>query len=1501
MTTEISSTEEKLRDYLRRATLELHETRRRLREAEERRREPIAIVAASCRYPGGVRSPEDLWRLVAEERDAIGPFPADRGWDLDALYHPDPDHPGTTYVTRGGFLEGAGDFDAAFFGISPREALAMDPQQRLLLETSWELLERARLDPESLRGTLTGVFVGSSGQDYAGLMDPAPEELEGFLLTGVAASVLSGRLAYAMGWEGPALTVDTACSSSLVALHLAVQSLRQEECDLAVAGGVAVLATPAGFVEFSRQRGLSPDGRCRSFAAAADGTGWSEGIGLLLLERLSDARRNGHQVLAVVRGSAINQDGASNGLTAPSGPAQERVIGAALAAAGLSPAQVDAVEAHGTATPLGDPIEARALLSAYGRDRDRPLWLGSIKSNIGHSAAAAGAAGVIKIVEAMRHGVLPATLHVDEPTPRVDWSAGRVSLLTRAVPWPDTGEPRRAGVSAFGVSGTNAHVIIEAAPAEDAPPEDAPTEAAPAKTAPPEIVPAEAAPAEVSGDDTGRAVERGDDAVLPWVVSARSEAALRAQGARLQPYADGHDARRVAWSLATTRAALEHRAVVLGSGAADFARGLDALAAGEAAANLVRGTATPGGAQVAFVFSGQGGRWPGMGAALLRSSPAFAEEIERCAEALTPHVDWSLTDALRGGPGAPDLGRDEVAQPALWAMMVALTRLWREAGVHPAAVTGHSQGEIAAATVAGVLSLADGARVVALRSGLLAAARGRGGMVAVTMPQEEAERRWGDRVTVAAVTGPSYVTLAGEHGALDEVLAECEAAGVRARRVDVEYAAHSPHVEPARAALAAALADLVPAPGTIPFYSSVTGGPLDGRELDGAYWGRNLRERVRFADSVRALLADGHTLFVEPGPHPVLVAGVAETAEAAESSAAVVATLRRGSADRARFLGALAEAYAHGAPVDWRAVLDPARPLDLPTYPFQPRRYWITPRRSADGGPDSWRYRVAWRPVAEPDTPPELSGTWQVLVPEGYEHDELVTDVVAALTAHGAKVETAATPDGGAYAGVLSLLALDESPHPEHPELSRGLAATLALTRPTRGPLWLVTREAVVAAPGDRIAEPARARIWGLGRSLALERPDLWGGLVDLPARLDSRAGERLARALAAPPGGEDQVAVRAVGLLAARLVRAAPSAPSWSPSGTVLVTGGVTPYGGHLARWLVDHGAERVVLVAGEPVAAPGEKITVVAADPGDRDALAALVAEHRPRTVVHAADHLEESTLDTLTLDRLERVLRGNTGAAHALHAATAAAEEEPAAFVLFSSIAATFGGVGQAAYAAAGAELDALAEHRRGSGLPALSVAWGLWSAQLPEQTPAQTSAQTPVGPGSGEGPQRGGRLTGRGVGLMPPASALDALRRDLHGDAGAVVVADLDWSRFAPAYEGERSRPLIADFTAVPEDGRPGETGDAVPPIQEPGELLDLVRGHAAAVLGHETPAEIHPDRRFTEAGFDSLTAVELRNRLGTAFGRRLPADVVFDHPTPRQLARHLGQTLEEPHH
>jgi acyl transferase domain-containing protein/acyl carrier protein len=896
--------------------------------------EPIAIVGMSCRYPGGVRSPEEMWELVSAGSDAISGFPSDRGWDLENLFDPDPDSSGSSYVRDGGFVEGAGEFDAGFFGISPREALAMDPQQRLLLEAVWEAFEDAGIPPDTLRGSRTGIFAGPGSQDYGALLrGSVPSDLEGYLGTGSAASVLSGRVAYTFGLEGPAVTVDTACSSSLVALHLACQSLRSGECSMALAGGVTVLSTPGVFVVFSRQRGLALDGRCKSFADGADGTGWGEGVGVVLLERLSDARRLGHEVLAVVRGSAVNQDGASNGLSAPNGPSQQRVIAQALANAGVGAGEVDVVEAHGTGTSLGDPIEAQALLATYGQGREegRPLWLGSVKSNIGHTQAAAGVAGVIKMVMAMRHGVLPRTLHVGEPSRQVDWSAGAVSLLTEEVPWQVNGRPRRAGVSSFGLSGTNAHVILEDAPA----------------------------PAEIPEGDEPQGVESasgiGVDGVVPWVVSGRSEGALRGQAGRLLEFVNGDrelEAPDVGLSLATMRVGFERRAVVVGGSREGLLGGLSELARGEGGVGVIEGAVDDGvsgvGGGPVFVFPGQGSQWVGMAAELLDSSPPFAEQIRLCGAALAPLVEWSLEDVLRGEGDAVALDRVDVVQPALFAVMVSLARLWQACGVRPGVVMGHSQGEIAAAFVAGGLSLEDAARLVVLRSRALVGLIGRGGMVSVALSVGELEG-WLERcegVSVAAVNGPGSVVVSGERQALDGLLSELVRAGVRAREIPVGYASHSSMIEEIRGELLDACAGLVPRSGSLPFFSTLAGKVVDTAELDGEYWYRNLRETVGFEGAIRSLLAEGHRAFIEVSPHPVLTVGVQEAADEALDPAEgvlVAGSLRREQGGLERFLTSLGEVWVRGVDVDWARVFEGsgARRVGLPTYAFQRERYWL--------------------------------------------------------------------------------------------------------------------------------------------------------------------------------------------------------------------------------------------------------------------------------------------------------------------------------------------------------------------------------------------------------------------------------------------------------------------------------------------------------------------------------------------------------------------------------
>ncbi|MDW8809628.1 SDR family NAD(P)-dependent oxidoreductase, partial [Streptomyces scabiei] len=1515
--------------------------------------EPLAVVGMACRYPGGVTTPEELWQLVVEGRDAVSAFPRDRGWDLTSLRRAAGGTP-----TTGGFLHDAAEFDADFFGISPREALAMDPQQRLLLETSWEAIERAGVDPARLRGSRTGVFAGIAGSDYAEVLAATPET-EGHVMTGTAGSVVSGRVSYVLGLEGPAVTVDTACSSSLVALHLAGQALRAGECDLALAGGVTVMNTLGGFLEFARQGGLAGDGRCKAFAESADGTGWAEGAGVLVLERLSDARRNGRRVLAVVRGSAVNQDGASNGLTAPNGPSQQRVIQEALANAGLAPADVDAVEAHGTGTRLGDPIEAQAVLATYGQDREQPLWLGSLKSNIGHSMAAAGVGGVIKTVMALREGVLPRTLHVDEPTRQVDWSAGTVRLLTENQPWPRTEGPRRAGVSSFGMSGTNAHVVLEHTPAE------------------------------TTGDETAAVPDGDATAVRPWLLSAHTPDALRAQAARLADHLDRVDAgpTAVGRALLGSRALLPHRAVVLGTDRAALLTGVRALADGTATApTVVTGTAAPSGRGPVFVFPGQGSQWAGMAVELLRTSAVFAARMAECERALSPYVDWSLTEVLAS---EDELGRVDVVQPVLWAVMVSLAELWRAHGVEPAAVVGHSQGEIAAAVVAGALSPEDGARVVALRSKALLALSGQGGMASVQLSADEvgALSPLADgRVEVAAVNGPSSVVVAGTPQDLDQVIAEAEARGARARRVEVDYASHSVHVERLHDELLSLLGEVTPTASRIPFHSTVTAGRLDTTGLDAEYWYRNLRSTVRLEAAVRSLVEAGHHVFVEISPHPVLTAPLAQTVETTDKEPLVVGTLRRGEGGLARMYASLAELAVGGVPVDWTPAYtghdtaphgpaSPGAPVDLPTYAFQRRRHWprtlpgttvadpaheefwqaveeqdmtalatalalpadepalrtVLPALSSwrrdrreRGTVDAWRYTVDWRPVDPPAAPAVLPGTWLIALPEALREDPALAaaaDAVRERAEHAVVLTVAPDDDIDTLAArireiaptaAVTLTGADTTPHPAGPVVPTGLATTLTLLRAlvatdTAAPLWSLTRGAVGTADDAGPADPAQAAVWALGRSAAVELPRHWGGSVDLPATVDRAAADRLLAVLTATDG-EDQVAVRATGTYARRLVHATAPAhrhPGWTPRGTVLITGGTGALGAHVARWLARDGAEHLVLLSRRGAASPGAdalrteleetgvRVTLLACDTMDRAALADALAEierdgDRVRAVVHAAGVGVLGPVAEAPFDDLVTVLGAKVAGIENLEAVLDPAQLE--AVVYFSSITAVWGAGDHAVYAAGNAVLDARAERRSADGVPTLSVAWGPWSG------------------GGMVSDTIYDQLRATGLPVIDPDTAVAGLRTVLADGETSVILADVDWERFAEVFTTGRASRLLDD---IPE-ARPAASetmATAAAPASDLARRLaaldgpartralrDLVREHAAAVLGHPDPEAVAPGRALKELGFDSLTAVDLRNRLAAVAGVRLPSTLVFDHPTVNALAVFLGETL-----
>ena len=1571
---------EKLFEYLKRAAADLSETRQRLRELEAGEHEPVAIVGMGCRFPGGARTPEELWELLAAGQDAISDFPADRGWNAV----------GEDYRCQGGFVYDAGDFDPGFFRISPREALAMDPQQRMLLEVSWEALEQAGVDPASLRGSLTGVFTGVAYMGYSGSQSAGGD---GFGVTGTATSVVSGRISYVLGLEGPAVSVDTACSSALVALHQACQALRAGDCTLALAGGVTVMATLMGFNEFAKQRGLAADGRCKAFGAGADGVGWGEGAGVLVLERLSDARRNGHRVLAVVSGSAVNQDGASNGLTAPNGPSQQRVITAALASARLNPDDVDAVEAHGTGTALGDPIEAQALIATYGRDRDpdRPLWLGSLKSNIGHTQQAAGVAGVIKMVLALRHDLLPPTLHVDEPSPHIDWSAGTVRLLTGPVPWPATDRPRRAGVSAFGISGTNAHLIIEDPPAEDG--------------------------TDVTNPDAGDGTRTASKGPVPWMLSGHTAAALRAQAGRLGTWVTtrpGLTPADVGWSLAAGRAVFEDRAVVLAGDAAGLAAGLAAVAAGRASAGVVAGRVPDGDAgKVAFVFAGQGSQRSGMGRALAGAFPVFDGAVREVFALLDPLLGRGVQDVVFAGPGTSAAGAVDqtvFTQAGLFAVQVGLARLLESWGITPDYVTGHSIGEIAAAHVAGVLSLSDACALVAGRGRLMQQLGGGGAMVAIAATEAEitaALDRAGGQVAVAAVNGPRSVVVSGAGVAVAEAGRYWRQQGRRVRRLRTSHAFHSPLVEPMLAELAAVAAGLSYAPPRVPVVCALTGEPDAELVASAGYWVRQAREPVRFADCVRWLAQAGARVFAELGPDGTLSAlGQATTAAGAGvtgvsgADAVWVPLQRTGRPEPEAVLSAAAGLFTHGVAVDWASMFEGsgAQRVDLPTYAFQRQRYWPAARPELTGVPvaggdgaeagfwavvdrqdldalagelavsgdeplsgvlpalaawrqrrrresvtDRWRYRVVWEPVAGLEAGPEdgavLSGRWLLVVPGGLADgglaggglaSELAVACREVLAGAGAQVVTVAAgpvgldqevlagtlravaaaggdaadadADGQGVAGVVSLLALADGGQP-----GGGGAGTLVLVQALGDAgigarLWVVTCGAVTAGETVRV-DAGQAMVWGLGRVAGLEHPGRWGGLVDVPPVLTGRTAGWL-REVVAGESGQDQVAVRPGGVLARRLVRApaGPAADKWRPSGAVLVTGGTGALGGCTARWVAGRGAARVVLASRRGIGAEGaaglaarlagagSAVTVAACDAGDRADLTALwhrltAAGITIRAIMHAAGAPQSTSLSAVGLAEFAAICRAKTTGALLLDEL---AGDQAEAFVLFSSISATWGSSGQAAYAAANAFLDALAEDRRARGLVATSVAWGPWQ-----------------GGGMGAGAV-GQHLRRWGLLPMRPELAVAALAQAVDRAETCVSVADMDWAQFLPSFTIARPSQLLTGVAEV----RQLVAAEQLPPVLDagrgllaqrlaglaPGEqervLLEVICEQAAAVLGHDSAAALRPGVVFRDLGFDSLTAVEFRDRLGTATGLSLPATLVFDYPTPAVMAAWL---------
>ncbi|ATB41074.1 type I polyketide synthase [Cystobacter fuscus] len=1487
---------EEIKQRLARAVMAMQKMQARIDSLERARAEPIALVGMGCRFPGGADTPEAYWELLAAGRDVVRREPASRRFGSDS-----------GAPRWAGYLEDVSGFDAEFFGISPREAASLDPRQRLLLEVAWEALEHAGQDPERLVDTATGVFVGLTGDDYARLLPTDPESIDAYFSTGNGHCFPPGRLSYTLGLRGPSLSVDTACSSSLVAVHLACQSLRSGECDVALAGGVNLVLHPSVTQSLIRMQALSPNGRCSAFDARANGFVRGEGCGVVVLKRLSDAQARGDRILALIRGSAVNQDGRSQGLTAPNVLAQRDLLLQALKNAKLQPSALGYVEAHGTGTPLGDPIEVEALVEVLGQPRPdgQRCALGSVKTNMGHLEAAAGIAGLMKAALALQHEAIPKHLNFSRLNPRIRLDGTPFFVPTETQAWKRSAQPRFAGVSAFGMSGTNAHIILE----------EAPLPAAPTRAPAPR-------PAHL------------------LTLSARNEDALGELARRYASHLSAHpeeDAADVCFTANTARARMEHRLSVVGGSTQVLAERLSAFASGARQERVAQGKAGHTPPRVAFLFTGQGAQFAGMGRRLFETSPVFRDALERCASRLSPRMDLLSVLYPKDGVTSP-IDQTAFSQPALFALEYALAELWRSWGVVPDAVMGHSVGEFAAACVAGILSMEDALDLIAERGRLMQALPAGGVMAMVFASREQVEpllAKEPGRVSIAADNAPGQLTVSGEAAAVGRILAALEAQGLATRKLNVSHAFHSPLMEPMLDALEARAARMARAPGQVPLVSNVTGRVVGPSELGApGYWRRHAREAVRFQEGMASLRGLGIDVFVEVGPNATLL-GLGKACLG--DGPTWLASLRKGQDDQEQMLDTLGRLFVQGHSQEWKGVdPEPARrKLVLPRYPWRRQRHWAIPETSVtvapqvevsrparEGGSRGARYAVDWRPSVRAGS--EVSparGSWLV-VGEGEEGRRLAAHLESQGTAC---VTVAPSAFAGAWrehaascAGVVFLRALEtERAHEACLELASVLHV-LEGTPDAAARVWVVTRNAHSPSAEARV-NPSQSLLWGLGRTVSLESSQHWGGLIDLGSE---EGVERLWEELRSADG-EDQVLLRGGQRYVARLMER--EAPELQPlpvsaDATYLITGGKGALGLNVARRLVRRGARHLVLTmrgafpersrwdelqghgdeqarriaAVRELEAAGAEVWLVQADVSQRDAMAALLERMKGalpplRGIVHAAGVSATARVADLDAETLGRVLAPKVDGAWNLHALT---REQPLDFfVLFSSVAGVWGSSNGGAYAAANAFLDGLAAHRRALGLVATSIDWGLWEgaglATIEERV----------------------WLEGVGLEALDREAALDWMERLVASGVSHSVVASVRWERFRSLLEARRPRPFLADLRvhaaseptrALPEGKAPPRPAwkDAATPSARREAVGALVRETVSRTLGLSAGQSLDAERGFHELGLDSIMAVEMKGRLEDQFGLTLPATLAFNYPNVRALTEHLDSLLHQ---